>query len=246
MALDPRTQTAYQAGARETAAIDEGLRSYMLRVYNYMSLGVAVTGIVTLFMAANPALMQTIAIGPFKWVLFIGVLGMGWFSNRIMTMRSTVAAQAFYWTYAVMWGLLISPMIYYFLQIPGGTMDIAKAFFITAGMFAGASLFGYTTKKDLSAFGRFFMMASIGLLIAIVANIFLGSTMFSLGISFFAVLLFAGVTAWETQAIRNMYFSAPNGDVVTRMAIFGAFMLYGSFIVMFIHILNIIGIMRGE
>jgi len=246
MALDPRTQTAYQVRAGEAAAIDEGLRSYMLRVYNYMALGVAVTGIVTLFMAANPALMQTIAIGPFKWVLFIGVLGMGWFSNRIMTMRSTVAAHAFYWVYAVMWGLLISPMIFYFLQIPGGTMDIAKAFFITAGMFAGASLFGYTTKKDLSVFGRFFMMAAIGLLIAIVANIFLGSTMFSLGISFFAVLLFAGVTAWETQAIRNMYFAAPNGDVVTRMAIFGAFVLYGSFIVMFIHILNIIGIMRGE
>jgi len=246
MALEPRTQAAYQTSARDTAAIDAGLRSYMLRVYNYMTLGVAVTGIVTLFMAANPELLYAVAVGPIKWVLFIGLLGMGFMSGRIMTMKSTMAAQAFFWTYCVLWGLLISPMIFAFLNIPGGTMDIARAFFITAGMFAGMSILGYTTKKDLSVFSRFIMMAMIGLIIAIVANIFLASSGFSLIISIAAVLLFAGVTAWETQQIKSMYYAAADGDVVTRMAIFGAFALYGTFIVMFIHILNIMGIMRGE
>ncbi|WP_259781159.1 Bax inhibitor-1/YccA family protein [Aestuariispira ectoiniformans] len=231
-------------GAR--ADIDAGLRSYMLRVYNYMALGVAFTGAVVLFMSANPNLMVTLAVGPVKWVLFFAVLGMGWFSNRIMTMQSTAAAHAFYWVYAGLWGVMISPMVAYFLQTTAGTMDVARAFFITAGMFAGTSIFGYTTKKDLSGLGRFFVMASIGLLIAMVINIFVASTAFSLVTSFGAVLLFAGITAWETQAIKNMYYSAGSSNVVTRMAIFGAFTLYGSFVVMFIHILNILGIMRNN
>lgn len=240
-----QSTTMDHVGAR--ADIDAGLRSYMLRVYNYMALGVAFTGLVTLFMAANPALMQTLALGPAKWVLFIAVLGMGWFSSKIITMRSTVAAHAFYWVYAALWGVMISPMIYAFLNVPGGTMDIARAFFITAGMFAGTSIFGYTTKKDLSAFGRFFVMATIGLLIAMLINVFfVESTMFSLITSVAAVLLFAGITAWETQEIKNMYYSAGSSGVVARMAIFGAFILYGSFVVMFIHILNILGIMRSE
>lgn len=232
-------------GAR--AEIDAGLRSYMLRVYNYMALGVAFTGVIVLLMAANPNLMVTLAVGPIKWVLFIGVLGMGWFSSKILTMQSTAAAHAFYWVYAGLWGVMISPMVAYFLQSTSGTMDVARAFFITAGMFAGTSIFGYTTKKDLSAFGRFFVMASIGLLIAMLINaFFVESTTFSLLTSFGAVLLFAGITAWETQEIKNMYYSAGSANVVTRMAIFGAFILYGSFVVMFIHILNIIGIMRSE
>lgn len=245
MALDPRTRAAAYDRVGTTADIDEGLRKYMLSVYNYMALGVAFTGVVTLFVANSPGLLMAIAGGGF-WVLFIGILGLGWFAPKIMTTKSVAAAHACYWVYAALWGLLIAPMIYAFLAIPGGTMDIARAFFITAGMFAGASLYGYTTKRDLSGFARFLMMATIGLLIAILVNVFfVESTMFSFITSILVVLVFAAITAWETQQIKTMYREA-DPDIVTRMAIFGAFMLYGTFVVMFIHILNLIGIMRGD
>ncbi|MDH3702002.1 MAG: Bax inhibitor-1/YccA family protein [Alphaproteobacteria bacterium] len=245
MALDPRYATQGQTVDRAGAAdIDAGLRAYMLRVYNYMALGVAFTGVVVLFMANSPELMFTLAVGPIKWVLFAAIIGMGWFSTKILNMQSTVAAQAYYWVYCALWGVMISPMIYYFMQTQAGVMDIGRAFFITSGMFAGMSLFGYTTKRDLSGFGKFFVMAAIGLIIAMLVNYFLvQSTMMSLGISSLVVLVFAGITAWETQMIKNMYFQAPV-EMVTKLAIFGALGLYGSFVVMFIHILNIIGIMR--
>jgi hypothetical protein len=235
-----------QINTRDRADVDEGLRRYMLRVYNYMALGVALTGLITLFMANNPQLMFNIAVGPFKWVLFIGIIGLGFLAPRIMLTRSTMAAHACYWAYAAMWGLLISPMIFYFLSQQGGTADIARAFFITAGMFAGMSLFGYTTKRDLSPMGRVLMMVAIGLLLAVIVNIFLGSMGFQLLLSFGVVGVFALLTAFETQQIKQMYYSASDGDEVTKMAIFGAFMLYGSFVTMFIWILQIMAILRGE
>lgn len=247
MALDPRNATVMDQ-TRSRADIDEGQRSYMLRVYNYMALGVAFTGVIVLLMAANPNLMISLATGPIKWVLFAGVFGMGMMSNKIMTMKSRMAAHAFFWAYAALWGVMISPMVAYFLQTTEGTMDVARAFFITSGMFAGASIFGYTTKKDLSGFGRFLVMAVIGLFIAALVNIFfIQSSGFSLLVSFGMVLLFAGMTAWETQKIKNMYYQAAgNTEMVARLAILGAFVLYGSFVVMFIHVLNILGMMRGE
>ncbi|MEM7072215.1 MAG: Bax inhibitor-1/YccA family protein [Pseudomonadota bacterium] len=229
------------------AAVDAGLRSHMLKVYNLMALGVACTGIVTLFMAVNPALMQTVALGPAKWILFIALLGLGFLAPKMIFTGSKALAHGAYWTYAVLWGLLISPMIYLFLNIPGGAADIARAFFITSAMFAGASLHGYVTKRDLSAFGRFFMMAAIGLLVAMLVNVFFTqSSGFSLIISFAVVLLFAGMTAYETQMIKRNYLEMRGRGMDNRLAIFGAFVLYGSFITMFIHVLNIIGIMRGS
>ncbi len=240
MALRQATYTQTQ-----TSVINEGLRQYMLRTYNYMALGVAFTGLITLYIATNQHLVQPIL--SMQWVLFIGLLGLGWMAPKIIMSRSTTAAHACFWAYAGLWGILIAPMIVAFLNLPGGEMDIARAFFITAGMFAGASLYGYTTKKDMSSMGKFFLMASIGILIALVVNMFIDSSTFSLVLSIGVVLLFAGMTAYETQVIKRMYAQAyASGDeAVTRMSIFGAFMLYGSFITMFIHILNIIGIMRG-
>lgn len=125
-------------------------------------------------------------------------------------------------------------------------MDVARAFFITSGMFAGASLFGYTTKKDLSGVGRFLMMAAIGLLIAMIVNIFIASSMFSLILSAGIVLVFAGLTAYETQQIKNWYMDTLGDTQVGRLALFGALLLYGSFVTMFIHILNLLSILRGE
>ena len=139
---------------------------------------------------------------------------------------------------------MMAPMIAFFLQSQQGAYDIARAFLITSVMFAGSSMYGYVTKKDLSALGRFFMMAMIGLVVAMIANIFIGSSIMSLGISALVVLFSAGITAYETQMIRNMYYQLPNKGAVSRFAILGAFMLYGTFISMFIHILNIMAQMR--
>ena len=226
----------------DAAQIDVGLRKYMLGIYNYMSLGVAFTGAISLLVAMNPAIMQAVALGPFKWVLFIGIIGMGFIAPRIMMSGSVMAAQACFWVYASLWGVLLAPMFYVYAGA-----DIVRALFITAGAFAGMSLLGYTTKKDLTAIGRFLAMATIGILIALLVNIFLlQSTGFHLILSIVVVLVFAGLTAYETQQIKNMYHEGDGADVAMRKSIFGAFMLYGSFVTMFIWILSIIGIMRGE
>ena len=246
MALRPdrrfevRTGTMTRSQA-EAAQIDVGLREYMLRVYNYMALGVAFTGIVALFVSSQPAIMQAVALGPAKWVLFIGILGLGWFSHKIMLEKSMAAAQACFWVYAAMWGALMAPMFFLYTQ-----ESIARAFFITAAAFAAMSLFGYTTKRDLSAMGRFLIMATFGALIAIVVNIFLQSSGLHLIMSIIIPVIFAGLTAYETQQIKNWYYGGDTSDMTSRKAIFGAFMLYGSFVTMFIWILQLVGVMGGD
>lgn len=235
-----RTETLTRAQA-EAALVDVGLRDYMLRAYNYMALGVALTGLVSMLVAMNPAIVQAIVGGPLVWVLFIGILGLGWFAPKIMMTKSAGAAQACFWSYAAMWGALIAP---YFLIYTQGS--IARAFFITSAAFAGMSLFGYTTKRDLSAMGRFLVMASFGILIALVVNIFLQSSGLQFLMSIIVPVVFAGLTAYETQQIKNWYVEADGGEANNRKAIFGAFMLYGSFVTMFIWILQLVGVMRGE
>jgi FtsH-binding integral membrane protein len=218
----------------------------MLGVYNYMALGVALTAIISLYMASSPALMMAVAVGPMKWVLFFGVLGLGFFAPRLIFSGNTAMAHAAYWGYAGLWGLLISPMIAYYMHIDGGNL-VVRALAITAATFGATSLAGYVTKRDLSGFAGFFMMASIGLVIAIVVNaIFFQSVGMSLVTSIIVVLLFSCVTAYETQQIKEMYIEGDAPAVARSKSIFGAFMLYGSFVTMFVHILNILGIMRNE
>jgi uncharacterized protein len=238
MAFDPRSSAQGRTVDRAYAAdIDAGLRAYMLRVYNYMAMGVALTGIVAYAIALNPALMQAVALGPFKWVLFIGVLGLGFFAPRIMFTGSSGVAHGAYWLYAGLWGALIAPMVYMYTG-----ESIARVFFITAIAFAGTSLYGYTTKKDLSTMGRFLMMATWGILAAVLLNVFFfQSGSFQLVLSIVVVLVFAGLTAYETQAIKEMYVSSEGGEMASRKAIFGAFMLYGTFVTMFVWLLSIFG-----
>jgi len=238
-------------GADRAVAIDEGLRAYMLRVYNYMALGVAGTAIVTLFLINNPALMQSIALGPMKWVLFFGVLGLGWFAPRLILSGSSTVAHGAYWLYCAMWGAMISPMIYAYLAKNAGGL-VFQALAISAATFGATSLYGYTTKRDMTGWGSFMQMASIGLIIAMLGSYFLitdpgTSKIVSFAISALVVLLFSAVTAWETQQIKEMY-TQGSGDqlLIQRSAIFGSFMLYGSFITLFVHILNILGIMRSN
>ena len=236
---DRKYMTPSQAAV---AGVDVGLRTYMLRVYNYMALGVALTGIISLAVAMDPAIMQAVALGPMKWVLFIGIIGLGFIAPRIIMGGSTVMAQAAFWAYAAMWGALIAPLFYMY------TGDsVARVFFITAAAFAGTSLYGYTTKRDLGPIGAFLAMSTIGILIAVLANAFIfQSSGFHYLMSFVVVLVFAGLTAYETQMIKNVYLESDHSDVVTKKAIFGAFMLYGSFVTMFVWMLQIFGVARSN
>ncbi|MDX1575695.1 MAG: Bax inhibitor-1/YccA family protein [Kiloniellales bacterium] len=242
MAFDPQRTTMTRAEAAR-AEIDVGLRSYMLRVYNYMSLGVAFTGAIAMLVASDVALVQGVA--SMFWVFFIAIIGMGFLAPRLMTTKSVATAQICFWAYAALWGAVLGPTIWVYGQID--PMMIARAFFITAATFAGLSLFGYTTKKNLAPMGAFLVMATWGILIALLVNVFLvQSAGFELILSIIVVLVFSALTAYETQMIKNMYYEADGHDVVTRKAIFGAFLLYGSFVTLFIWILNLLGMMRGE
>ena len=240
---DIRYQNQAQTRAGTRAEIDQGLRSYMLGVYNYMALGVAVTAIITLAVASSPAALATVY--SLKWVFFIAILAMGFFAPRLMLSGNTALAQGSYWAYVALWGLAIAPMVGTYLGIDASL--VVRAFLITAVTFGATSLAGYVTKRDLSGFGAFFMMASIGIIIAMLVNVFFfQSTMMSLITSCVTVLLFAGVTAYETQMIKEMYVEGDAAGVAKGKSIFGAFALYGSFITLFVHILNILGIMRSE
>jgi hypothetical protein len=236
-----RARTDYLTRAQaEAAEIDVGLRQYMLRVYNYMALGVAFTGIVALAVALNPAIMQAVALGPFKWVLFFGIIGMGFLGPRLMLSGSIVMAHGAFWLYSAAWGALLAPMFYLY------TGDsLIRVFFITAVAFGGLSLYGYTTKRNLAPIGAFLVMATWGILVALLVNMFLlESSGLHMLISIVVVVVFAGLTAYETQMIKSSYHEADHADVVTRKAIFGAFLLYGSFVTLFIWLLQLFGSAR--
>ena len=241
------TRRNYAAATARTGglAIDQGLRQYMLGVYNYMALAVAGTGLVSLAIASNPEFVQTMARGGIlRWLPFIGILGIGFIAPRVIFSGSKAAAHGLFWVYAALWGLAIAPMLYFFNQA-GMAQEIYKAFFITAATFGATSLYGYTAKRDLSGMGTFLFMASIGLVIAMVLNILIfKSTIMSLVTSGAVVLVFSAVTAYETQMIKEMYREGSASN--DRASIFGAFALYGSFVTLFTHILNILGIMRSE
>jgi FtsH-binding integral membrane protein len=245
-------QTGPVAG-RRAAVIDEGLRSFMLGTYNYMALGVAFTAAVVMLLMAYPNAMIAVAVGPMKWVLFAAILGLGWFSPRLFYSGSSVAAHGAYWAYCALWGALIAPMVFAFVS-QGHIGLVGQAFFIAAATFAATSLIGYTTKRDMTGWGGFISMASIGLIIAMLVSFFFisdpgTSKVTSAIISSIVVILFSIATAYETQAIKSMYLEgAAHGgeEFIKRSSIFGAFMLYGSFVTLFVHILNLLGLANSE
>ncbi len=240
---DFRQNQMDQATGRAGVEYDAGLRSYMLGVYNYMSLGIAGTAIVTFATMSSPAFLSFVAGVP--WLFFVLLIGASMFGpSMIMNARSTTMAHVAFWGYAALWGVAIAPMIYAYLNIRPELL--IQAFGITSLLFGSMSVLGYTTKKNLSGIGQFAAMVMIGVLIAMVVNYFLASTMFSLIISCAYVLLISAITAWETQTVKNMYSENDHSSVASRKPIFGAFILYGSFISMFIHVLNILGIMGGD
>lgn len=241
---DIRRNAGGAIAGREGVAVDAGLRQYMLGVYNYMALAVAATGLISFFVASNASMVGAIAGTPLVWVLFAAILGIGWFAPKVIYSGSKTAAHGLFWLYAALWGLMIAPMLFKF-RMEGAAVEIYRAFFMTATAFGAMSLYGYTTKRDLSGMAGFLVMATVGLLIAIVVNaLIFKSGMASLITSSLVVLVFSAITAYETQMIKSLY--REGGATNDRSAIFGAFALYGSFVTLFVHILNILGIMRSD
>jgi hypothetical protein len=228
------------------ATRDVGLRSYMLSVYNYMASGVLLTGIVAMLFAnsslinliasVNPATGQVQATPLFYIALFAPlaiVFALGFGINRI----SATAAQGLFWVYAGLIGVQMSSL---FLVYTG--VSIAQTFFATAGAFLGLSLWGYTTKRDLSGWGSFLIMGVVGIFVALLINMFMRSGTFSLAISAIGVLVFAGLTAYDAQKIKSIYFAvAGNGEAMAKTAVIGALNLYLDFINMFLFLLRIFG-----
>ena len=236
---DPRTTAAPRptmAGVGE-AAFDAGLRSYMLSVYNYMASGVLLTGIVALLFA-NSGAAQQILFGPgllkyliiFSPLAFVLVLSFG------IERLSTGAAQALFWAFATMMGLSMASIFFVYTG-----PSIATTFFATAAAFVSLSLYGYTTKRDLSGFGTFLIMGVVGLLVAMVLNIFLKSPAMTFAISAIGVLLFAGLTAYDTQRIKSLYFHVAGTDMMGKTVIMGALSLYLDFVNMFQFLLSFLG-----
>lgn len=225
------------AGADTRAAeYDAGLRAYMLGVYNYMALGVALTGIVAFAVSSSPALLQTIYGTPLKWVVMLAPLGVVFYLSARLHAMSAGTAQAVFWGFAALMGLSLS---YIFIAFTGA--DITRVFFITSAAFASLSLWGYTTQRDLSGWGSFLFMGLVGIIIAALVNIFLQSTAMQFAISAIGVLVFAGLTAYDTQDIKTMYYEGDSSEVAAKKSISGALRLYLDFINLFIMLLNLLG-----
>jgi FtsH-binding integral membrane protein len=234
---DPRTTAVpgRTVGYGREAAFDAGLRSYMLSVYNYMGSAVLLTGIVALLFAQSGLAVQVLNT-PLRWVLMLAPLGFVMALSFGIQRMQTSTAQALFWAFAVVMGLSMSSI---FLVFTG--QSIATTFFASAAAFGGLSLYGYTTKRDLSAFGTFLIMGVVGILIAMVVNIFVQSTMLQLAISVLGVLLFAGLTAYDTQKIKSMYFQVQGTDFVGKSVVMGALTLYLDFVNMFTFLLQLVG-----
>jgi FtsH-binding integral membrane protein len=233
----------YQSRAQTGEMIDQGLRAYMLKVYNLMALGLAITGVAAYlsfqFAFANGELTafgQAIYISPLKWVVILAPLALVFFlSFRINTM-TVAAAQTTFAVYAALVGLSLSSI---FLIYTG--QSVVQTFFVTAASFGALSLYGYTTKRNLSAMGSFLMMGLFGLIIASLVNIFLASSAVQFAISVLGVLIFAGLTAYDTQRIKELYLEADDVAVAGRKAIMGALTLYLDFINLFMFLLQFMG-----
>ncbi|MFD1911762.1 Bax inhibitor-1 family protein [Halodurantibacterium flavum] len=230
--------TARVGGVR-TAQIDEGLRAHMNKVYGLMSLGMLVTGGVAYTVGTNEALLAQIFGSPLRWVVMFAPLIVVFAFGAMINRLSVAAAQAVFYGFAALMGLSIS---YIFAVYTG--ISIAQTFLITAISFAGLSLYGYTTKRDLSGMGTFLMMGLIGLIVAMIVNIFLGSPALMFAISVIGVLIFAGLTAYDTQAIKTEYIqhaAHADQDWLGKSAIMGALRLYLDFLNLFMFLLQFLG-----
>jgi uncharacterized protein len=233
--VDPRLTQMGRAGT-DAAQIDQGLRSYMLGIYNMMALGVALTGLIAMYIGNNESLLQTIYATPLKWVAMFAPLGVVLVMSFGLNKLSAPALKGLYWAYAALMGVSIS----FIFAVYTGT-SIAKTFFITAATFGALSLYGYTTKKSLAGWGTFLFMGLVGLMIASIVNIFLKSDAMSFVISAAGVLIFAGLTAYDTQKLKEMYFEGDAAETLSKKITMGALTLYMDFINLFMYLLRFLG-----
>jgi uncharacterized protein len=234
MAYDPGNRWAVR-GAVPQVDIDVGLRQYMLRIYNYMASGLALTGIVA-YVAAASGFYVSIAHTPLMWLVMLAPLGLVFWLSAGINRMSAGTAQLLFWVYAGLMGLSLAGI---FLVFTGAS--IARVFFITAGTFAAMSLYGYTTQRDLTQFGSFLFMGLIGIVIASLVNIFIASSALQFAISVIGVIVFVGLTAWDTQQIKEMYVESDDGQLAGKKAIMGALRLYLDFINLFVMLLQLFG-----
>ena len=227
-------QNAYAQS--QSTAIDAGLREYMMKVYNYMTSGLAISGLVAWGFSQSPALMGAIYGTGLQWVVMLAPLGFIFFLGARLQKMSLSAAQMTFWAFAAVMGMSMS---YIFIVYTG--VSIVRVFLITCSTFAAMSIYGYTTKRDLTKLGSFLMMGLIGIIIASLVNIFLKSSMMYFVISIIGVLVFVGLTAYDTQKIKNMYVSSDSGEVIGKKAVMGALTLYLDFINLFIMLLRLFG-----
>ena len=233
----------------ETHVIDEGLRAYMLKVYNYMASGIFLTGIISLLlfklsvvMASDGSITGLTEIGnalynsSLMWIVMLAPLGVVIYMSFGIKKMSVTKAQGTFWVFAALMGASLSSI---FLVYTGAS--ITRVFFITAGTFGAMSIYGYTTKRDLTKLGSFLMMGLIGIIIASIVNMFMKSTMMYYVISILGVLIFVGLTAYDTQKIKNMYSASDSGEIMGKKAVMGALTLYLDFINLFIMLLRLFG-----
>jgi uncharacterized protein len=253
------------AGRADAATVDAGLRAYMLRIYNYMSIGLAVTGLAALGVykfavtsdtaeAVRSASGAAIRVAegqfltsfgyamyasPLKWLFILAPLGMVIVISAGIDRLRPATAQMLFWVFSALMGISLSSIFLVYTHT-----SIVRVFFITAATFGALSLYGYTTKRDMSGMGSFLFMGLIGIIIASVVNLFLASTMLQFVVSVVGVLVFAGLTAWDTQRLKNDYiygYASQGGDVAERAAITGALSLYLNFINLFTLLLQLLG-----
>jgi|SRR5689334_16128494 len=223
------------AGAR-AAELDVGLRAYMQKVFGLMAGGLAVTGLVAFFTAQSPAMLQLVFGTPLRWVIFLAPIGIALlFGFKLQSMRASTA-QAVFWLFSAVMGLSLASI---FVVYTGES--VARTFFISAATFAGMALYGYTTKRDLTGIGSFLMMGVLGLVVAMLINLFLASTALQWAISVIGVLVFTGLTAYDAQKIKNMYYAGDDAEIGTKKAVMGALNLYLDFINLFIFMLQFLG-----
>jgi len=237
---DYHSQASIPTG-RADMAVDAGLRSFMLGVYNKMAVGLLLTGILAYVVGTTPALMAAIFSGPQAYLVMFGPLAILLISSFTMRNPSPVAANLVYWSVVTLIGVGMGALVYVYARIPDGMVTVAKAFLITSASFGALSLWGYTTKRDLTGFGTFLIMGVIGLVIASVVNMFLQSSALSFAISAIGVLVFAGLTAFDTQRLKYTYY-ALGGDqrAMSVATTFGALSLYINFINLFQFILSLL------
>ena len=228
--------TSFASTASRATTYDSALRDYMVKVYNYMAAALGISGVVAFVTANSPALMSLIFGTPLAWVFMLAPLGFVFFFSYKLNSISAAKAKNYLWIYSALMGLSLASIF-----IAYTNASIARTFFISASVFGGMSLYGYTTKKDLTGMGSFLMMGVLGLIVCSLVNIFLKSSAFDFALSFIGILIFTGLTAYDAQRIKQNFYHSGDSESTAKMAVMGALNLYMDFINLFIMMLRFFG-----